>query len=87
MKLKYTAGDGTDMNPNVKNSKDLTAREIFEINVNFLRSAYPHRDISIVHSVYGDLVYVDGQIKFNTEGYCLLYNLQRLVECLEGELL
>ena len=71
----------------VKDSKDLTAREIFEINIDFLRGAYPRRDISIVHSDYGDLVQVDGQIKFNTEGYCLLYNLQRLVECLEGELL
>ena len=75
------------MDLKVKDSKDLTAREIFEINVDFFRGAYPNRDISLVKSSYGDLVQIDGEIKFNTEGYCLLYNLQRLVACLEGELL
>lgn len=70
----------------VKDSKDLTAREIFEINVDFFQGKYPHRNISIVHSGYGDLVQVDGEIKFNTEGYNLLYNLSRLTKALADEL-
>lgn len=68
-------------------SEDLTAREIFEINLEFMRGAYPKRNIELQHTSYGDLVVIDGEQKFNIEGYCLLYNLQRLCECLEDELL
>lgn len=71
------------MDLKVKDSKDLTAREIFEINLEFFQNAYPKRNIQLV----GTLVYVDGECKFNIEGYNLLYNMQRLVACLEGELL
>ena len=70
------------MDLKVKDSKDLTAREIFEINLEFFQSAYPKRNIQLVDT----LVYVDGECKFNIEGYNLLYNMQRLIECLEGEL-
>lgn len=71
------------MDLKVKDSKDLTAREIFEINLEFFQSTYPKRNIQLVDT----LVYVDGECKFNIEGYNLLYNMQRLVNCLEGELL
>lgn len=75
------------MQLSTKDSEDLTAREIFQINLEFMAGAYPKRDIKIEHTYYGDIVVIDGEQKFNTEGYCLLYNLQRLCECLEGELL
>lgn len=71
------------MDLKVKVSVDLTAREIFEINLEFFQNAYPKRNIQLVDT----LVYVDGECKFNIEGYNLLYNMQRLVKCLEGELL
>lgn len=66
-----------------KNSEDLTARDIFRINLEFFQGAYPHRDLRME----GSLVYIDGECRFNIEGFNLLYNLQRLVNCLEGELL
>lgn len=66
-----------------KNSQDLSARDIFRINLEFFQGAYPRRDIRLE----GSLVYIDGECKFNIEGFNLLYNLQRLVKCLEGELL
>ncbi len=75
------------MDLRVKDSEDLTAREIFQINLEFMRGAYPKRNIELQRTNYGDIVVIDGEQKFNTEGYCLLYNLQRLCECLEGELL
>jgi hypothetical protein len=64
-------------------SSELTAREIFRINLEFFQGAYPKRNIRME----GSLVYIDGGCKFNIEGYNLLYNLQRLVKCLEDELL
>ena len=71
----------------VQNSEDLTARQLFQINVEHMQSAYPKRNIKLIRTSYGDIVEIDGEQKFNTEGYCFLYNMQRLVKCLEGELL
>lgn len=71
------------MQLHTKNSEDLTAREIFQINLEFMQGKYPHRDIRMD----GPLVYIDGECRFNIEGFNLLYNLRRLVNCLEGELL
>lgn len=71
----------------VQNSEDLTARQIFRINVEHLQSVYPNRNIKLLKMPHGDIVEIDGELKFNTEGYCFLYNMQRLVKCLEGELL
>jgi hypothetical protein len=65
------------------NSENLTAREIFRINLEFFQGAYPKRNIEL----NGSLVYIDGECKFNIEGYNLLYNLQRLTKCLQDELL
>lgn len=64
-------------------SSELTAREIFRINLEFFQGAYPKRNIRME----GSLVYIDGECKFNIEGYNLLYNMQRLTKCLEDELL
>lgn len=75
------------MQLHTKNSEDLTAREIFQINLEFMQGAYPRRNIQLNRTPYGDIVEIDDNQKFNTEGYCLLYNLQRLCECLEDELL
>lgn len=65
------------------NTTELTAHDIFRINLEFFQGAYPHRSIELKDM----LVYIDGECKFNTEGYNLLFNLQRLVKCLEDELI
>lgn len=74
------------MQLHTNDSNDLTAREIFRINVEFMQGAYPRRNIKLEHTLYGDIVEIDGEQKFNIEGYSLLYNLQRLCKCLDGEL-
>ena len=70
-----------------KDNKKLTDREIFLIDLEFMANAYPDRNIELKHTSYGDIVMIDGEQKFNTQGYSLLYNLQRLCKCLEEELL
>lgn len=74
------------MQLSTKNNKKLTDREIFQINLEFMANAYPDRNIELKHTSYGDIVMIDGEQKFNTQGYSLLYNLQRLCKCLEEEL-
>ena len=75
------------MQLSTKDNKELTEREIFQINLEFMANAYPDRNIELKHTSYGDIVMIDGEQKFNTQGYSLLYNLQRLCKCLEEELL
>ena len=65
------------------NSDDLTAREIFLINFEFFKGAYPHLDLVMRDSI----VYLNGEALFNTEGYNLLYNLTRLCNNLKDELI
>lgn len=49
---------------------------------------YPERSINLVGGRNGDeFLTVDGEIKFNTTGYNLLYNLQRLCNELKDELI
>lgn len=74
------------MQLSTKDNKELTEREIFQINLEFMANAYPDRNIELKHTSYGDIVMIDGEQKFNTQGYSLLYNLQRLCKCLEEEL-
>lgn len=74
------------MQLSTKDNKKLTDREIFQINLEFMANAYPDRNIELKHTSYGDIVMIDGEQKFNTQGYSLLYNLQRLCKCLEEEL-
>lgn len=77
------------MQLSTKNNKKLTDREIFQITIEFMARTYPNRHIRLEHASngYGDLVVIDGEPQFNAKGYSLLYNLQRLCKCLEGELL
>ena len=74
------------MQLSTKDNKELTEREIFQINLEFMANAYPDRNIELKHTSYGDIVVIDGEQKFNVKGYSLLYNLQRLCKCLEEEL-
>lgn len=74
------------MQLSTKDNKELTEREIFQINLEFMANAYPDRNIELKHTSYGDIVMIDGEQKFNIQGYSLLYNLQRLCKCLEEEL-
>ena len=74
------------MQLSTKDNKKLTEREIFQINLEFMANAYPDRNIELKHTSYGDIVMIDGEQKFNTQGYSLLYNLLRLCKCLEEEL-
>lgn len=64
----------------------MTEREVFEAVVKFMDCNYPHRAIRLRETCYGDIVSIDGEDKFNTEGWTLLYNLQRLCKELEDEL-
>lgn len=43
---------------------------------------YPNRNLRL----NGTIVEIDGQQKFNTDGFNLLYNLKRLTEILSDEL-
>ena len=74
------------MKTSIKDNKELTEREIFQINLEFMARTYPDRNIKLEHTSYGDIVVIDGEQKFNAKGYSLLYNLQRLCKCLEEEL-
>ena len=56
--------------------------EIFQEALNRIAETYPHREIKMV----GTLVYIDGESRFSTDGYRLLYNIKRLVDALEDEL-
>lgn len=62
-------------------------KELFLEVLEHFKSQYPRRGIEIRDKGYGGIVSIDGREKFNTEGYNLLYNLKRLCDCLEDELL
>lgn len=47
------------------------------------QSEYPKREIHLV----GSMVYIDGEIAFNTDGYNLLYCLTMLCRELKDELI
>lgn len=66
-----------------RTTDELTARDLFKINVEFFANKYPRRNLHM-NGVY---VYCDGELKFNVEGFNYLYNLYRLVELLKDELL
>lgn len=62
-------------------------KDIFNEVVAAMQKSYPRRHVKIDSTPYGDIIEIDSKHKFNTEGYCLLYNLQRLCKCLEDELI
>lgn len=63
-------------------------KSVFCTVIEKLRKQYPERRISLVDGGNGyELVAVDDEIKFNTTGYNLLYNLMRLCNELKDELI
>ena len=56
--------------------------ELFQEVIDRMGETYPHRDIKMV----GTLVYIDGESRFSTDGYSLLYNIKRLADAIEDEL-
>lgn len=63
--------------------KNARQKDLFEAVFEELKKEYPHRNLELV----GGMVYIDGEPAFNTTGYSLLYNLQRLTIKLQGELI
>ncbi len=57
-------------------------KEIFMQVLAAFQRQYPSRKIELDCN----LIYIDGELKFNIKDYCLLYNLKRLCDCLEDEL-
>lgn len=62
----------------------MTDRELFNEVFNNFRSRYPNTNLEMV----GTMVYLNGEARFNTDGFNLAYNLHRLVGLLieAGEL-
>lgn len=61
---------------------DMNDKKLFREVLNQMAETYPQRDIKMVDT----LVYIDGESRFNTDGYRLLYNIKRLADALEDEL-
>ena len=68
---------------------DNSERQVFDSVIEKFQAQYPNRNIEVVNDTYpGDeIVKIDHRTMFNITGYNLLYNLQRLCKCLEGELI
>lgn len=60
--------------------------ELFTMVFENFQNKYKSKRLELEHRMYGDIVCVKGEDKFNIAGYNLLYNLQRLCECLKDEL-
>lgn len=60
--------------------------ELFNMVFENFKNKYKSKRLELEHRMYGDIVCVKGEDKFNITGYNLLYNLQRLCKCLEDEL-
>lgn len=65
----------------------MTDNEIIACVISRFREQYPNQNIECVKTIYGDIIRINGEDKFNLTGYNLLYNLYRLTKCLEGELI
>jgi len=66
---------------------DNSERQVFDTVIEKFKEQYPHRDIEIIDDGGDKIVKIDHCPKFNITGYNLLYNLQRLCNCLDGELI
>lgn len=62
-------------------------KSIFASVLAKFREQFPDKNINLVGEYGDELVTIDGEVKFNTTGYNLLYNLYRLCECLKNELI
>lgn len=62
----------------------MTDKELFFEVFNNFRSRYPNTNLEMV----GTMVYLNGEARFNTDGFNLAYNLHRLIGLLieAGEL-
>jgi len=66
---------------------DNSERQVFDAVIENFKEKYPKRNIEITMSYGDEFVRIDHRVAFCITGYNLLYNLQRLCKCLEGELL
>ena len=63
-------------------------KSVFYSVIGILRNEYPKKDLNMIGGMDGDeFVSVNDEIQFNTKGYNLLYNLKRLCDVLQDELL
>ena len=63
-------------------------KSVFYSVIGILRNEYPKKDLNMIGGSDGDeFVSVNNEIQFNTKGYNLLYNLKRLCDVLQDELL
>ena len=63
-------------------------KSVFYSVIGILRNEYPKKDLNMIGGMDGDeFVSVNNEIQFNTKGYNLLYNLKRLCDVLQDELL
>ena len=65
----------------------MTDNEIIACVISRFQEQYPNQHIECVKTIYGDIIRINGEDKFNLTGYNLLYNLYRLTKYLEGELI
>ena len=63
-------------------------KSVFYSVIGILRNEYPKKDLNMIGGMDGDeFVTINDEIQFNTNGYNLLYNLKRLCDVLQDELL
>lgn len=58
-------------------------KQLFNEVLNNFSEKYPKRNIKKV----GTLIYIDDECKFNTDGFNILYNIKRLCDAIEDELI
>lgn len=61
----------------------MTDKELFRAVLDRLNEQYPHANVGMD----GTMVTMNGEIEFNTDGYNLLYNLMRLCDTFNEELI
>ena len=63
-------------------------KSVFYSVIGILRNEYPKKDLNMIGGMDGDeFVTINDEIQFNTNGYNLLYNMKRLCDVLQDELL
>ena len=63
-------------------------KSVFYSVIGILRNEYPKKDLNMIGGMDGDeFVTINDEIQFNTNGYNLLYNLKRLCDVLQDELI
>lgn len=63
-------------------------KSVFYSVIGIFRNEYHKKDLNMIGGRDGDeFVTINNEIQFNTKGYNLLYNLKRLCDVLQDELL